>query len=74
ELAYDYNLTRAPEDPPEIDQIFACRCGAVSCRGTMLAPPRRRPPAPAPARARARVRGGRTKSGPAAKRSRETRA
>ena len=42
ELAYDYNLTRDPEDPPEIDAIFACRCGAVSCRGTMLAPPRKR--------------------------------
>ncbi|CAN5909432.1 hypothetical protein BH11MYX4_BH11MYX4_66180 [soil metagenome] len=72
ELAYDYNLTRAPEDPPEIDQIFACRCGAGSCGGTGLAPPRRRPAAPAPAPARARARGGRTKSGPAAKRSRET--
>lgn len=41
ELAYDYNLTREPEDPPEIEVVFACRCGAGSCRGSMLAPPRK---------------------------------
>jgi SET domain-containing protein len=40
ELAYDYNITRSPEDPPEVDQVFGCRCGAATCRGTMLAPPR----------------------------------
>jgi SET domain-containing protein len=38
ELAYDYNLTRAPDDLPEIAKVFACRCGAATCRGTMLAP------------------------------------
>ena len=41
ELAYDYNLTRAPEDSPEVELIFACRCGSPICRGTMLAPPRK---------------------------------
>jgi hypothetical protein len=41
ELAYDYNLTRSPDDPPEIEQVFGCRCGAPSCRGTMLAPPKK---------------------------------
>ena len=41
ELAYDYYLNRAPEDPPDVEQIYACRCGAGSCRGTMLEPPRK---------------------------------
>jgi uncharacterized protein len=43
ELAYDYNLTRSPEDTPEVERIFGCRCGAATCRGTMLAPKRKKP-------------------------------
>jgi SET domain-containing protein len=46
ELAYDYNLTREDADPPEIEKLFACRCGAASCRGSMLAPPRKKRAAP----------------------------
>lgn len=38
ELAYDYNLTRSPDDSAETSKVFACRCGAATCRGTMLAP------------------------------------
>lgn len=39
ELAYDYNLTRDPDDTEnEAEKVFACRCGAPTCRGTMLAP------------------------------------
>jgi uncharacterized protein len=41
ELAYDYQIVREKEDPAEIDEIFACRCGAKKCRGTMLWPPKR---------------------------------
>lgn len=48
ELSYDYNLTREPEDPPEIEVVFACRCGAPICRGSMLAPPRKPKPEPKP--------------------------
>jgi SET domain-containing protein len=48
ELAYDYKLNRAPEDPPDIERIFACRCGAPSCRGTMLAAPKKRGPKTTP--------------------------
>ena len=29
-------IERDPNDPPEMDQIFGCRCGAPKCRGTML--------------------------------------
>lgn len=38
ELAYDYNISRGPDDPPDLEQVFKCRCGAPSCRGTMLSP------------------------------------
>lgn len=48
ELSYDYNLTREPEDPPEIELVFACRCRAASCRGSMLAPPRKPKSEPKP--------------------------
>ncbi len=49
ELAYDYMIERDADDPPNIEQVFGCRCGADGCRGTMLLPPRR-PPARRPAR------------------------
>jgi uncharacterized protein len=41
ELAYDYQIGRERGDPPNVDEIYACRCGAARCRGTMLWPPRR---------------------------------
>jgi uncharacterized protein len=36
ELAYDYQIQRDPDDPPNVDAVFACCCGAASCRGSML--------------------------------------
>ena len=36
ELAYDYRIQRDADDPPDVDKIFACRCGAAHCRGSML--------------------------------------
>jgi len=36
ELSYDYCIGRDADDPPDIDEIFGCRCGAKKCRGTML--------------------------------------
>lgn len=41
ELNYDYQLGRSPDDPPDVDQIYACRCGKANCRGTMLWPPKK---------------------------------
>ncbi len=38
ELLYDYNLTRQDDDSPELEQRYACHCGAPTCRGTMLTP------------------------------------
>jgi SET domain-containing protein len=39
ELSYDYCIGRDADDPPDIDEIFACHCGAGRCRGTMLVGP-----------------------------------
>jgi uncharacterized protein len=59
ELTYDYQIGRDRDDPPNVDEIFACRCGAAKCRGSMLWPPKRKrkPRAPAGSR-RGRAAGG----------------
>jgi uncharacterized protein len=44
ELGYDYQIGRSKEDPENVDEIYACRCGAPKCRGTMLWPPKRPKP------------------------------
>jgi hypothetical protein len=44
ELKYDYGIGRDRDDPPNVDEIWACHCGAASCRGTMLWPARRPQP------------------------------
>lgn len=36
ELGYDYQLTWESTDEPEELALYACRCGAKKCRGTML--------------------------------------
>jgi SET domain-containing protein len=54
ELTYDYQIQREMDDPPDVDAIFACRCGSAQCRGSMLWPPRR-----APDRSATRSRGSR---------------
>jgi len=41
ELGYDYEIGREKDDPPDVDEIYACRCGSPKCRGTMLWPPRK---------------------------------
>jgi SET domain-containing protein len=38
ELGYDYQLTWESTDDPDELALFACRCGARACRGTMLDP------------------------------------
>jgi SET domain-containing protein len=52
ELAYDYQIQRDDDDPADVDVIFACHCGAQSCRGSMLEAPKkkRRPRRPSPKR------------------------
>jgi hypothetical protein len=36
ELGYDYQLTWESSDDPDELKLYECRCGAASCRGTML--------------------------------------
>jgi SET domain-containing protein len=36
ELAYDYQIQRDSDDAPNVDEVYACRCGAEKCRGSML--------------------------------------
>jgi SET domain-containing protein len=36
ELGYDYQLTWESTDDPQELALYACRCGARKCRGTML--------------------------------------
>ena len=46
ELGYDYEIGREKDDPPNVDEIYACRCGSPQCRGTMLWPPLKKEAAP----------------------------
>ena len=43
ELFYDYALQREEEAGPEWKQLYVCRCGATSCRGTLLRAPEPKP-------------------------------
>src|SRR6202789_4608470 len=42
ELAYDYQIGRGDDDPADVDVVSACRCGAKSCRGSMLEAPKKK--------------------------------
>jgi hypothetical protein len=69
ELAYDYMIEREAGDPPDIDLIFGCRCGAAQCRGTMLLPAKQAPRRKKrPARAKPKAASGRPASATAGKR------
>jgi SET domain-containing protein len=62
ELSYDYQIQRDSDDAPNVDEVYACRCGAKQCRGSMLvAPPRKRrkPAHRAPGRASTQPRAAR---------------
>ena len=40
EITYDYGITLAERHTPRLKKIWACRCGASDCTGTMLRPKR----------------------------------
>lgn len=42
ELAYDYQIQRDADDAADVDDVFACRCGAGACRGSMLVAAKKR--------------------------------
>ena len=39
ELGYDYAIPHDKDDPPNVLDIYACRCGSPQCRGSMLEEP-----------------------------------
>jgi uncharacterized protein len=73
ELTYDYQIQREDDDPDNIDEVFACRCGFAQCRGTMLWPTERKPKRSKPKKkARtASAKSGKTASKTASKTSRK---
>ena len=40
ELTYDYGIVLEERQTPELKRIWACRCGAPRCTGTLLKPKR----------------------------------
>jgi hypothetical protein len=58
ELGYDYEIGREKDDPPNVDEIYACRCGSPQCRGTMLWPAKK--PAPKRRKAKRQAKASRT--------------
>ncbi|MBI3791571.1 MAG: SET domain-containing protein-lysine N-methyltransferase [Gemmatimonadetes bacterium] len=52
ELSYDYGYERDGTETAEDEARYACRCGAPTCRGTILAP--KKPVAKLPHHAKAR--------------------
>jgi SET domain-containing protein len=42
ELVYDYQYERTDDHTVEDERFYACRCGAPACRGTILAPKKKR--------------------------------
>jgi SET domain-containing protein len=42
ELVYDYQYERTDEHTAEDERFYACQCGAPECRGTILAPKKKR--------------------------------
>ena len=42
ELTYDYAYERDGTEDEDWERIYMCRCGAPTCRGTILAPPKKR--------------------------------
>ena len=66
EPGYDYQIGRDRNDPPNVDEIYACRCGSPKCRGSMLWPPLKEFRKRQAARKRAAAK---RKAGPAAKKT-----
>ena len=42
ELAYDYQYERTGDNIAELEKFYVCHCGSDKCRGSIMAPPRKR--------------------------------
>lgn len=74
ELTYDYAYERTEGMGPDAEALYVCRCGMPSCRGTILAPPKKAPArkkkASSKAKSKSKARGKETRGagkGPATK-------
>ena len=45
ELSYNYGIVLSDPHTPAMKKLWACRCGAPKCSGTMLQPKRKKPKA-----------------------------
>jgi SET domain-containing protein len=59
ELVYDYQYERTDDHTTEDERFYACHCGAPGCRGTILAPKKRKKKLAAPSRSKRTKRAGR---------------
>jgi SET domain-containing protein len=50
ELAYDYQYERTGKNDAELEKFYVCKCGAPSCRGSIMKPAKKK-------QSRARARG-----------------
>lgn len=42
ELAYDYQYERTGDNIAELEKFYVCHCGSDRCRGSIMAPPKKR--------------------------------
>jgi uncharacterized protein len=42
ELAYDYQYERTGDNIAELEKFYVCHCGSEKCRGSIMAPPKKR--------------------------------
>jgi SET domain-containing protein len=42
ELAYDYQYERTGKNDAELEKFYVCKCGAPSCRGSIMKPAKKR--------------------------------
>jgi SET domain-containing protein len=42
ELAYDYQYERTGENDAELERFYVCKCGAPSCRGSIMKPAKKK--------------------------------
>ena len=47
ELGYDYAYERSDDHTEDDEKLYKCKCGSDNCRGTILAPPKRKRTKPA---------------------------
>ena len=46
ELAYDYKYERPGKNDAQLEKFYVCKCGAASCRGSIMEPAKKKRPRP----------------------------